>query len=328
MTGNDERIYHRSDIAKQQLRTAVILFLNEKDLSSVITLASAANNILYQLVMDAKQEPFIMYAQRIHDAFNGWTPKKSEYKKYIDNTFGVNIHKHMSKNCAKTCTIDLYASAENMLLIAISEYIKLYGQSDDFVYAFLHWKLQNVDGAQIAQVIGEMPEKLKKTEQWRKQIKPEHLSKVSLIEKIKTTKKTYQRFQLAAKQLETAIMLFLTDQDRLSAITLAGAADVIFCELVNRDDKKNFTDILTHEEGGERKREDVGKEINDLLHINSLKHFDKGDCEYVNLDVNECAVGAILKALANYNMLDGKDDNLIIAFQYWVKMNLYKKNII
>lgn len=245
MINNEEKEYHRSDIAKQQLRTAVILFLNEKDLSSVITLSSAANNILYQLVIDANKEPFINYAQRVHDAFNGWTPKKGQYKKYIDDMFGVNIHKHMGNKCANTCAIDLYASAENILLIAISEYVKLYGQRDDFIYAFLHWKWQKEDGARIAQVIEDMPEKLKKTEQWRKQIKPEDLSKITLIEENKTTPQIYQRFQLAAKQLETAIMLFLTEQDRLSAITLSGAADVIFCELVNRQGKKNYTEIFS-----------------------------------------------------------------------------------
>lgn len=322
MMRNEEKNYHRSDIAKLQLRTAVILFLNEKDLSSVITLSAAASNILYQLVKDAKQEPFIDYARRVHDAFIGWTPKKEQYKNYIENTFGVNVHKHMGRECAKTCTLDLHSSAENMLLIAISDYVKLYGQSDDFVIAFLHWKWQKEDGASIAQTIGDMPEKLKKTEKWRKQIKLEDLHKVRLVEENKTTRKTYKRFQLAAKQLETAIILFLTEQDRLSAITLSGAADVIFCELVNREGKKNYTDILTSKEGGERRREDVGKEINNLLCINQLKHFDEGDEEYIRLDVNECAVGAILKALVNYNMLDGKDDNLILAFRYWVKMNL------
>jgi hypothetical protein len=54
----------------------------------------------------------------------------------------------------------------------------------------------------------------------------------------------YKRFDLAANQLETAIMLFLTGGDKFSAITLAGAADVIFSELVNREEKDNFTDLL------------------------------------------------------------------------------------
>lgn len=127
---------------------------------------------------------------------------------------------------------------------------------------------------------------------------------------------------MAVNQLETAIVLFLTNIDKLSAITLAGAADVIFCELVNREGKQNFTDLLRDKENGKRNREEIGTEINDLLCINALKHFDKDDEECIVIDVNECAVAAILKALANYNMLDGKNDTLINVFRFWVRTNL------
>lgn len=132
---------------------------------------------------------------------------------------------------------------------------------------------------------------------------------------------TYQRFQLAANQLDTAIMLFLMNIDKLSAITLAGAADVIFCELVNRDGNKNFTDLLHEKENGQREREAIGTEINNLLNINALKHFDKDDPEYIELGVEDCAIAAILKALANYNMLKGNKNELILAFCSWVRAN-------
>lgn len=56
--------YHRSELAKQQLKTAVALFLNEKDLSSVITLSAASSTILSQLVRNSGKEPFIDYACR------------------------------------------------------------------------------------------------------------------------------------------------------------------------------------------------------------------------------------------------------------------------
>lgn len=168
-----------------------------------------------------------------------------------------------------------------------------------------------------------MPDKLKKTTRKPSKIELEKAKKKAVLKKMMT----HQRFQLAANQLETAIMLFLTNIDKLSAIILAGAADVIFCELVNRDGMKNFTDLLREKEKEQREREEVGKEINNLLRINALKHFDKGDPEHVELDVDECSVASILKALANYNMLDGKNDKLIMAFRYWVKVNLDPKNI-
>jgi hypothetical protein len=73
----------------------------------------------------------------------------------------------------------------------------------------------------------------------------------------------------------------------------------------------------------------MGNKINDLLCINALKHFDKGDDEYVYVDLYKCALAAMLKAIANYKILEGKNDNLIQAFSYWVKMNvdLKKHNV-
>lgn len=56
---SEEKKYHKTEIAAQQLETAVKLFLNGKDLSSVITLASAAGSILSQLARNAGEEPFI-----------------------------------------------------------------------------------------------------------------------------------------------------------------------------------------------------------------------------------------------------------------------------
>jgi len=73
---NPERKYHRSEFAKQQLRTAVLLFLNDKDLSSVITLSAAASNILSQFVRNSGKESFVDYACRVYDAFNKITPKR------------------------------------------------------------------------------------------------------------------------------------------------------------------------------------------------------------------------------------------------------------
>ncbi len=136
------------------------------------------------------------------------------------------------------------------------------------------------------------------------------------------TKETYKLFDLAANQLETAIMLFCSGDDKFSVITLAGAADVIFCQLVTRIGQDNFTKIISKEENDPRSIPEVGKDINDTLHINALKHLDPGEDEYVSLDADECALGAILKAIANYNMLEGKNENLINGFRAWAQINL------
>jgi hypothetical protein len=50
---------------------------------------------------------------------------------------GVNVHKHMSPSCHKTCTLDLYKCAVNSITMAIGDYVSLYGQEEDFVRAYL-----------------------------------------------------------------------------------------------------------------------------------------------------------------------------------------------
>ena len=77
------------------------------------------------------------------------------------------------------------------------------------------------------------------------------------------TKKTHKRFDLALNQLKTAIMLYITGSDKCSAITLAGAADVIFSELALREGKENFADIISKEENKVQTRKKVSREINE-----------------------------------------------------------------
>lgn len=52
-------------------------------------------------------------------------------------------------------------------------------------------------------------------------------------------------------------------------------------------------------------RESHGKAINDTLFINQLKHMGDDEDGYLEIEPEECALGAILKALANYLKIDG-----------------------
>lgn len=144
------------------------------------------------------------------------------------------------------------------------------------------------------------------------------------------TVKTYTRLQLAADQLEAAIGLFLARRDLFSVITLAGAADVILSRLVLNTGQENFTDEIIRMEvengGPERTRGVAGKAVNDMLLINALKHFDKGETGIVEVDDLEgCALAAILKALVNYVTLAGKGEGFVQAFLLWVSENLDPK---
>jgi hypothetical protein len=131
----------------------------------------------------------------------------------------------------------------------------------------------------------------------------------------------YKRVDLALNQFETAVALFLAKRDYFSVITLAGAADVIFCQVITRKGADNFTEIVAKEEGKGRSCQELGKEINDMFFINQLKHMDPDEDGYIEFDPCESACGAILKGLVNYKMLAGH--NIVIDdFLVWVRANL------
>ncbi|WP_455926925.1 hypothetical protein [Pseudomonas capeferrum] len=143
------------------------------------------------------------------------------------------------------------------------------------------------------------------------------------------TSKKYFRVELASNQLKAAICLFIAGQDRFSVITLAGAADVILSRLVLNKGKENFTEVMLRQEANAESRtktcEEFGLEVNNMLFINQLKHMDSGDDGYIELDPEECALAAILKALANYVTLAGQQEDFVKGFFFWMKLNLDPK---
>ena len=153
--------YDKKDIAKYQLNTAVILFLNDKDLSSVITLAGAAANILHQLVLNAGKEPFVDFACKVHSDLKGDTPSRKKYLHFIDNLLGITVNKHMSDSDEEVVQIDLQECAISALTRAVGDYIALNGQDDDFIKAYLLWSFEN-KGAEIMASCKDMPQKYKK----------------------------------------------------------------------------------------------------------------------------------------------------------------------
>src|SRR4030042_200584 len=101
-----ETRFHKSEIARCQLETAVRLFLSGRDRSSVITLAGASSGILDRLVRNAGMEPFVDYACRVCRELRGHTPKRRSYSHHIDKTLGVIAHKHLSKEDSETIELD------------------------------------------------------------------------------------------------------------------------------------------------------------------------------------------------------------------------------
>jgi hypothetical protein len=53
--------------------------------------------------------------------------------------------------------------------------------------------------------------------------------------------------------------------------------------------------------------------------------MDEDDDGYVVMDIEQCALAAILKAIANFVILCGHDVDFVLAFLTWVKLNLDPK---
>ena len=135
---------------------------------------------------------------------------------------------------------------------------------------------------------------------------------------------TISKLTLAQQQLETAIGLFVSRRDRVSAISLAGAADGILHGLVLKAGKQPFADYamgIREAMSGETPPEArYAKHNNDKLNINDLKHMDEGGPDAVTFDPDISALGAILKAIANHHQLVPEDPDFIKAMLHWAWM--------
>lgn len=152
---------HKSEIARRQLETAVRLFLNEKDRSSVITLAGTSSGILDRLVRNEGKEPFVDYACRVHRELIGHMPKRKSYSHHIDKKIGVIAHKHLAKEDPEVVEFDLEKMASDALARAIADYVTLYGQKESFVKAFLSWAWVTQDGQALMKEFEKVPKSLR-----------------------------------------------------------------------------------------------------------------------------------------------------------------------
>ncbi|MHB1586804.1 MAG: hypothetical protein ACYCRH_03515 [Acidiferrobacteraceae bacterium] len=153
--------FHKQDVARLQLQTAVDVFLRGLDRSSVITLAGAASGILDALVKRAGKEPFVDYARRVHREIVGYTPKRKSYAHHIDKTLGITAHKHLAEDDPEMVELDLEKNAVDALCRAISDYISLNGQDEPFVKAFLGWTWKNTDGPTLMERFKTVPDRMK-----------------------------------------------------------------------------------------------------------------------------------------------------------------------
>ena len=160
------RDHEKSELAKDQLRTAIWLFLNCIDFASAITLAGAAGNIFHALVKYQNKEPVLEHTRLLCDKLIGHTPSRQKYLKHFGDLAGINPLKHMRLTCPDTIKIDLENAAKMAITRAVLDFIKLYGDEEakknECVNAFMQWLWDSHDRKRIMEEYEALPEELKR----------------------------------------------------------------------------------------------------------------------------------------------------------------------
>lgn len=136
---------------------------------------------------------------------------------------------------------------------------------------------------------------------------------------------TLSNLEIAHRQIERAIVLFLDDQDYVSALTLAGAAEEILGKLLNKEGKDHWIDRVSKRALralGFRKIElqtpealKAKKEIANIVnrHKNTFKHYNSDGT--VTLLVDVAAAEMIDRAISNYFDLTRRKTGVMEMFK-------------
>ena len=126
-------------------------------------------------------------------------------------------------------------------------------------------------------------------------------------------RQAYDKKCIALAQLETALRLFRDGDDLFSVITLAGAAEEILGELVEKRGRDNSLESLKKAPGAIHKLA-TGESLDEKgLTIfakranrarNAVKHPKAGGEPTITLDVREEAVDILTRAVDNYWLLE------------------------
>ena len=141
-----ERNYRRLDLAKEQLDTAIELFLDEKKFSSAITLAGAAEEIFGQALTNkggksALHDSYESMAD-LHRGIHGEELKKEYFSK---ENLARDALKHLQNQEGANITLDLEEAACWMLVRAIHNAREL-GFLFERQADFENWFYENIVG--------------------------------------------------------------------------------------------------------------------------------------------------------------------------------------
>ncbi len=142
-----EETYDRLALAKGQLDTALELFLDQKNYSSAITLAGAAEEIFGRALSLAGGKPALESSYEsiaeVHTMLHGTELNKKSY--VAKENFARDALKHLQNDKGPTITIDLEEAACWMLVRAIQNGRKLNVEFERF-QDFDNWFYENIVG--------------------------------------------------------------------------------------------------------------------------------------------------------------------------------------
>lgn len=130
------------------------------------------------------------------------------------------------------------------------------------------------------------------------------------------------KIEIAKRQIDTAIDLFLDDKDFVSALALAGAGEEITGKLLERKGDKNMLQKLHswYKEtiGEQMEYGEFAKKTN--LARNTLKHANRPEEDEVEIQRWE-VVQMIMRAMSNYKILVGNPSEKMKLMANWIAQN-------
>lgn len=128
--------------------------------------------------------------------------------------------------------------------------------------------------------------------------------------------------EIAKRQIDTAIDLFLEGKDFVSALTLAGAGEEITGKLLERNGVKNMLQKLhawyKETTGTEIEFGEFARKTNEAR--NTLKHANNPEEDEIEIQRWE-AVQMIMRAMTNYKELAGEPSHKMKIMAGWLHKN-------
>jgi hypothetical protein len=152
-------------------------------------------------------------------------------------------------------------------------------------------------------------------------------TQIGAFYKLKMTKETYNRLDLAKGQLDTALELFLDKKNYSSAITLAGAAEEIFGDALRLNNKKpaldNSYDLTAELHTRFHSTTLNKKNYTDKENFarNALKHLQNDKGVSITIDLEEAACWMLVRAIQNGRELNFEFE-LFQDFENWFYENI------